>query len=432
MMNRDWHVVLAASAALFALTAGAALVRAQQQDQPNPPAATSPSNAPPDKPVIVVTESQRRLRIVPVARGLSHPWGMAILPDGQTLLVTERPGRLRVVRDGVLDPVPVSGVPTVNPTFIGGLNDVAVHPSFATNQLVYLSYAKDGERGVTLALARGRFDGKALVDVRDIFVADAWEASGGATGGGGTFGGRILFGPDGLLYLTVGDRDVRVLTDDPTVRSRAQSLRSHTGKVLRLRDDGSVPKDNPFVGRQDALPEIFTYGHRNAYGLAFHPQTGALWECEFGPMGGDELNVLVAGRNYGWPLVSFGRNYSGKPVSEQPWWQPGIEMPAFTWNPAVNPTNILFYTGTAFAGWRNSLILSGLGSKQLQRLTINRDGMVVGRPEPLLGQLGLRFRDIRQAPDGALYVLTEGRPSGNDDVDGAVLRIEAAPVPSGA
>ena len=222
--------------------------------------------------------------------------------------------------------------------------------------------------------------------MRDIFVADAWEAGGGPTGGGGTFGGRILFGPDGLLYMTVGDRDVRVLTDDPSVRSRAQSLRSHTGKVLRLRDDGSVPKDNPFVGRADALPEIFTYGHRNPYGLAFHPQTGALWECEFGPMGGDELNVLVAGRNYGWPLVSAGRNYSGKPVSEQPWWQPGIEMPAFAWNPSVNPTNVLFYTGTAFAGWRNSLFVSGLGSKQLQRLTINRDGQIAGRPEPLLGR----------------------------------------------
>jgi glucose/arabinose dehydrogenase len=216
-------------------------------------------------------------------------------------------------------------------------------------------------------------------------------------------------------------------TDDPSGRSRAQSLRSHTGKVLRLRDDGSVPKDNPFVGRADALPEIFTYGHRNPYGLAFHPQTGALWECEFGPMGGDELNVLVAGRNYGWPLVSAGRNYSGKPVSEQPWWQPGIEMPAFAWNPSVNPTNVLFYTGTAFAGWRNSLFVSGLGSKQLQRLTINRDGQIAGRPEPLLGELGLRFRDIRQGTDGALYVLTEGRPSGNDDVDGALLRIEAAP-----
>jgi glucose/arabinose dehydrogenase len=426
-MQRNWHAVLAASAGVLAVTAGAALLRAQQ-DPPNPAAATSPSTAsPPEQPLIVVTENQRRLRIVPVARGLSHPWGMALLPDGRTLLVTERPGRLRIVRDGVLDQAFVSGVPTVNPTFIGGLNDVALHPAFASNQLVYLSYAKDGERGVTLALARGRFDGRTLVDVRDIFVAEAWEAGGGPTGGGGTFGGRILFGPDGLLYLTVGDRDVRVLTDDASVRSRAQSLRSHTGKVLRLRDDGSVPMDNPFVGDADALPEILTYGHRNPYGLAFHPQTGALWECEFGPMGGDELNVLVAGRNYGWPLVSFGRNYSGTQVSEQPWWRPGIEMPAFAWNPAVNPTNILFYTGTAFVGWRGSLFVSGLGSKQLQRLTVNREGLVVGRPESLLGQLGLRFRDIRQGPDGALYVLTEGRPSGNDDVDGAVLRIEAAP-----
>lgn len=426
-MRRNRHALILGSAGLLAVTAGAALPLAQQ-DRPNPAAATSPSTSnPPEQPLIVVTENQRRLRVVPLARGLSHPWGMALLPDGRTILVTERPGRLRVVRDGVLDTAPVAGVPTVNPLFIGGLMDVALHPAFASNQLVYVSYSKDGDRGVTLALARGRFDGKALTDVRDIFVAEAWEAGGGPTGGGGTFGGRILFGADGVLYLTVGDRDVRVLTDDPLVRYRAQSLRSHTGKVLRLRDDGSVPKDNPFVGRKDALPEIFTYGHRNAYGLAFHPQSGALWECEFGPMGGDELNVLVAGRNYGWPLVSAGRNYSGKLVSEEPWWRPGIEMPAYAWNPSVNPTNILFYTGTAFAGWRGSLFVSGLGSKQLQRLTINRDGLVQGRPESLLGELGLRFRDIRQGPDGALYVLTEGRPSGNDDVDGALLRIEPAP-----
>ena len=425
-MRRNRHALILGSAGLLAFTAGAALTRAQQ-DRANPAAATSPSTSnPPEQPLIVVTENQRRLRVVPLARGLSHPWGLALLPDG-TILVTERPGRLRVVRDGVLEKTPVAGVPTVNPLFIGGLMDVALHPAFASNQLVYLSYSKDGARGVTLALARGRFDGRALTDVRDIFVAEAWEAGGAPTGGGGTFGGRIIFGADGLLYLTVGDRDVRVLTDDPLVRSRAQSLRSHTGKVLRLRDDGSVPKDNPFVGRKDALPEIFTYGHRNAYGLAFHPQSGALWECEFGPMGGDELNVLVAVRNYGWPLVSAGRNYSGKLVSEEPWWRPGIEMPAYAWNPSVNPTNILFYTGTAFAGWRGSLLVSGLGSKQLQRLTINRDGLVQGRPESLLGELGLRFRDIRQGSDGALYVLTEGRPSGNDDVDGALLRIEPAP-----
>ena len=343
------------------------------------------------------------------------------------MLVTERPGRLRIIRDGALDPTPVSGVPTVNAAGIGGLNDVVLHPAFATNQLVFVSYSKNGDKGVTLAVARGTFDGSQLTDVEDIFVAEAWESQTSTTGAGATFGGRMLFGPDGLLYVTVGDRDVRVMTDDPTVRSRAQSLRSHTGKVLRLRDDGTAPKENPFVGRADALPEIFTYGHRNPYGLAFHPQSGSLWECEFGPMGGDELNVLVAGNNYGWPLVSVGRNYSGAQVSEQPWWRPGMEMPAFTWNPSVNPTNIFFYTGTAFVGWRNSLIVSGLGSKQLQRLTLNRQGMVVGQPERLLTQLGLRFRDVKQASDGALYVLTEGRPSGNDDTDGSVLRIEPAP-----
>jgi glucose/arabinose dehydrogenase len=412
---------------LLAITPGVPFL-AQERAAENPIAATAPSTAgPPERPIVITTDNKRRLRIVPLATGLSHPWGMAILPDGRTMLVTERPGRLRVVRDGVLDPTPVAGIPKLNAAYIGGLNDVALHPEFAQNQLVYISYAKDGNRGATLAVARGRFDGSALTDVRDIFVAEAWESGGSANERGGTFGGRMLFGPDGRLYLTVGDRDVRVLSDDPTVRSRAQSLRSHTGKVLRLQDDGSVPKDNPFVGRANALPEIFTYGHRNPYGLTFHSESGALWECEFGPMGGDELNVLIAGRNYGWPRVSLGRNYSGKLVSEQPWWQPGIEMPAYFWNPSVNPTNLLFYTGSLFPEWRGNLFVSGLGSKQIQRLTVNKQGLVIGQPESLLGQLGLRFRDIRQGPDGALYVLTEGRPAGNDDADGALLRIEPAP-----
>jgi glucose/arabinose dehydrogenase len=352
---------------------------------------------------------------------------MAFLPDGRTILVTERPGRLRIIREGVLDPKPVSGVPTVNNVFIGGLNDVALHPEFEKNQYVYLSYAKSGERGGTLALARGRFRGGALTDVRDIFVAEAWESTGeSASAGGGTYGGRIVFGPDGMLYMSVGDRDTRVLGDDPSVRKRAQDLSDHVGKILRLKDDGTVPSDNPFVGKPGVRPEIYTYGHRNAYGLAFRPETGELWECEFGPMGGDEINILRPGRNYGWPLVSVGKNYTGEPVSDQPWWRPGMEMPVFVWNPTFNPTNILFYTGTRFPGWRRSLIASGLGSKQLQRLTVNQQGAIVGRPQSMLSQLGQRFRLVRQGPDGFLYLLTETQASGNDDVDGTVLRIEPA------
>ena len=238
----------------------------------------------------------------------------------------------------------------------------------------------------------------------------------------------MLFGPNGLLYLTVGDRDTRVLGNDPTIRRRAQNLADHVGKVLRLRDDGTPAPDNPFVGRAGARPEIYTYGHRNAYGLAFHPETGDLWECEFGPMGGDELNILRPGKNYGWPIVSLGRNYTGLPVSDQPWSMDGMEMPTYFWNPTFNPTNILFYTGSRFPAWRRSLIVSGLGSKQVQRLTINQSGAVVGRPVSMLGQLGQRFRDIRQGPDGLLYVLTEGRLSGNEDLDGSVLRIEPAAI----
>jgi glucose/arabinose dehydrogenase len=409
-------------AVLLVLPAGARSPVAEANGQT--PAAIQ--TGPPDQPMVVVTEDQQRLRVVPIATGLSHPWGMAFLPDGHTLLVTERPGRLRIIRDGTLDPKPVTGVPAVNPFFLGGLNDVAVHPDFVRNQLVYLSYSKDGDRGVTLAIARGRLNDGALTEVTDIFIADAWETAGTLTGGGGTFGGRMLFGPDGLLYVTVGDRDARVLTNDPTLRRRAQDLANHVGKILRLKDDGTAAPGNPFIGRPDARPEIYSYGHRNAYGLAFHPESGQLWECEFGPLGGDELNILLPGRNYGWPLVSLGRNYSGQQVSEQSWWAAGIEMPVFFWSPSFNPTNILFYTGSRFPSWRRTLIVSGLGSKQVQRLTINQSGMVVGRPVSMLGQLGQRFRDVRQGPDGLLYLLTEGRVAGNEDVDGSVLRIEPA------
>jgi len=252
--------------------------------------------------------------------------------------------------------------------------------------------------------------------VKDIFVADAWA------GEVGTYGGRMIFGPDRLLYLAVGDRDDLVSTDDPHIRMEAQNLATHIGKILRLRDDGSVPADNPFVTEPKAKAEIYTYGHRNPYGLAFHPQTGALWEAEFGPRGGDEINVLVAGHNYGWPLVSTGRNYTGTPVSDQPWFRPGMEMPVFQWNPVINPANMIFYTGRKFAKWTNSPIVAGAGSKKVVQMTLTR-GMVVSG-DSMLHELNVRFRDVRQGPDELLYFLTEGRSRGNNDTDGMLLRLE--------
>ncbi len=388
-------------------------------------AAQEPAVGPPLRPLVLESPAGQRFRVVPIATGLEHPWSLAFLPGGRTMLVTERPGRLRLIRDDGLDPRPIAGVPDVYAEHIGGLNEVALHPEFARNGLVYLSYSKAGERGATLALARGRFDGTQLVDVHDIFVADAWEPAGPTTrGGGGTYGGRMAFGPDGMLYLTVADRDTMVLTGNPEVRMRAQNLGDHVGKILRLRDDGSVPDDNPFVGQPGARPEIYTYGHRNAYGLAFHPDTGALWELEIGPLAGDEVNILVPGGNYGWPLVSLGRDYSGQFVSEQPWWRPGIEMPLIFWVPAISPSGMVFYTGDRFPAWQGSLFVSALGARQLQRIVFN-DGMPIGRPESLLTEIGQRFRDVRQGPNGYLYVLTEGRVTG-DDALGAVLRIEPA------
>lgn len=388
-------------------------------------AAQDAPDGPPLRPLVLETQARERIRVVPIATGLEHPWSLAFLPDGRSMLVTERPGRLRIIRDDGLDPRPVEGVPEVVNTGIGGLNEVALHPDFAANRLVYLSYAKAGEQGTTLALARGRFDGTALTDVRDIFVADAWEPAGpAARGGGGTYGGRIAFGLDGMLYLTVADRDTMVLTGDPAVRMRAQNLGDHVGKVLRLRDDGSVPYDNPFVGQSDARPEIYTYGHRNAYGLAFHPETGELWELEIGPLAGDEVNVLVPGGNYGWPLVSLGREYSGKLVSDRPWWRPDMEMPLIFWVPAISPSGMTFYTGDRFPAWQGNLFVSALSSRQLQRIVFN-NGLPIGRPESLLAEIGQRFRDVRQGPDGYLYVLTEARVMG-DDALGAVLRIEPA------
>jgi len=405
------HPSVTLVAATLAVLFGAPSVRAQFPEPLGNP--TGP---------IEFAAGQQNARVVPFVGGLSHPWSIAFLPDG-TMLVTELPGRLRIVRNGVLDPRPAWTAPPApgpDPDDNNArVRAVAVHPQFAQNRLVYLSHVKWGERGNTLAVSRGRLEGGALRDVEEIFVAEAWEAS-------GNLGGRMLFGPDNTLYVTVGDRDrlCCIGRDDNSLRMKAQSLDNHVGKTLRLRDDGGVPADNPFVGRADARPEIFTYGHRNGYGLSFHPETGALWQAEIGPLGGDEVNVLEPGGNYGWPLVSMGRNYTGTRVSEQPWFRPDMVPPQLFWVPAISPSSIVFYTGDKFPAWKNSLLVGALTTRQLQRVSWGNPSQEERR-EILLAPLGLRVRDVAQGPDGYIYVATEPdrRPG---TTDGAILRIEPA------
>jgi aldose sugar dehydrogenase len=341
------------------------------------------------------------IRVVPYVRGLAAPWSMAFLPNGD-MLVTERVGRLRIVRSGVLDPQPIAGTPQVVSMQQGGLLEVALHPRFAENQYVYLTYSKAGEQGNTTALARGRFDGNALVEVKDLFVADAWSKA------GLHFGGKLAFGPDGMLYMTVGERNDR---------TRAQETTHHAGKILRLRDDGSVPMDNPFVGRQGFRPEIYTYGHRNLQGLAFHPTTGQLWEHEHGPQGGDELNLIQAGRNYGWPVVTLGREYNGDAITPV-WYREGMEQPVTVWVPSIAVSGMLFYTGDRLPGWKGDLFVGGLSGLQLHRVVFAAGG-ARGR-ETLLAELKQRIRDVRQGPDGLIYLATDASPNG------VILRIEPA------
>ncbi len=360
-----------------------------------------------------------KIRVVTVAAGLVHPWSIAFLPDGKTLLVTEA-GRIRVIRGDTLDPAPAYTEPTgTSKGNNAGPKWLALHPKFADNQLVYFSYSITGEKGATLAVGRGKFDGKGVRDVKQIFVADAWESS-------GNMGGKLLFGPDNTLYVTVGDRDRLCCTDtdDNSLRMKAQSLQSDAGKTLRINDDGSIPKSNPFVGRADAKPEIFTYGHRNGYGLAFNPETGALWQAEIGPMGGDEVNILLPGHNYGWPLVSMGRNYTGSLPSDQWYHRDGMDDPRMFWVPSISPSSLVFYTGDKFPRWKGSMLVGSLNGLNLQRVSFNQPSQAEKR-EPLLKQLNARIRDVQQSPDGYLYVATELSPGGTA-ADGTVLRLEPA------
>ncbi len=349
---------------------------------------------------------EQKIRVSVVAKGLSHPWAIAFLPDGG-LLVTERSGRLRIVRDGELDPQSISGVPHVRTDGNGGLMDVALHPQFADNRLVYLTYTKSvGNGRGAPALARGRLEGGALSDVRDLLVTDAGEGNSGLNG-------RVVFGRDGKLYMSTGGNTGEVSQDPMSLR----------GKILRLNDDGSVPRDNPFVDQAGYRPEIYTLGHRNTLGLIVHPETGELWNHENGPNGGDEINIISRGRNYGWPVVSFGREYSGAPISEHPT-REGMESPLVVWLPAIAVAGMAVYTGDEFSAWRGNVFVGSLrqgripGTGHLQRIVFNAKTEELRR-EPMLTELRQRIREVREGPDGFLYLLT-------DEDDGALLRIEPA------
>jgi glucose/arabinose dehydrogenase len=383
------------------------------------PQAAPPTLQPKPGAPLTLSAGRDKLRVVLVADGLVAPWDIVFIPGTSDLLVTESNGKLRMIQGGKLLPDILFTAPS--PKGRDLLHGVVVHPDFARNKLVYVSYLKGDEKSQTLAITRGRLEGTKLVDTKEIFVADAWENTTAA------FTGRMEFGPDKTLYVSVGDRDARCCgpKDDNSIRMRAQSLSDHVGKILRLNDDGSAPKDNPFVGKAGAKPEIFTYGHRNSYGLRFHPVTGELWQMEIGPQGGDEINVLKAGANYGWPLVSMGTNYSGTLVSDHPRYREGMENPRVFWVPQISPAAMAFYTGDKFPEWKNSIIVGALSGQHVERIPFNDAGLI-GRRQEFLGEMGVRFRDVEIGPDGYIYFSTEVR-FGSGQPDGTVIRLEPAP-----
>jgi glucose/arabinose dehydrogenase len=345
------------------------------------------------------------LTVETVASGLVNPWALAFLPDGR-MLVTERPGRMRVVaRDGKLSP-PLANVPRVFASGQGGLLDVALDRNFAQNKTIYFSYAEPVDGGGRTTLARATLDAGETPKLDNVKVIFAQQ---GSVSRGNHFGGRIAQGSDGNLFLTTGDHF--------TNRDMAQTLDNHLGKVVRITPDGAAPKDNPFVTKAGARPEIWSYGHRNPQGLTINPADGKVWEQEHGAMGGDEINLIVPGHNYGWPLVSYGKNYDGSPVGTGQQQTAGVDDPVWHWTPSIAPSGMTFYSGDLFKGWKGSLFNGALKFQLLSRLEV-KDNKVV-KEERLLQGLRERIRDVRQGPDGALYLLT-------DNSTGRILRVTPA------
>jgi glucose/arabinose dehydrogenase len=350
-----------------------------------------------------ISSAGETFRLVEVAAQLETPWSLALLPDGD-MLVTERDaGSLRLIRGGKLEPKPIMGTPQVAAGGQGGMLDVVPHPQFADNRLIYLSYAASGTGGRGTEVVRARLDGTRLTDVKVIFRAQP------KTAGSSHYGSRLLFAPDGTLYITLGDRYAH--------RNDAQNLTNHLGTIIRLKDDGSVPEDNPFIGHSSALPELFSYGHRNAQGIALRPGTQEIWQHEHGPRGGDEVNILKPGANYGWPKITYGIDYSGAIISDKKE-APGMEQPIVYWVPSIAPSGMAFYDGSKFPQWKGNLFVGALAGTHLRRLKL--DGAKVVEQEVLLESLGERIRDVRAGKDGSIYIVTD------DPVNGRVLRLEPA------
>ena len=331
------------------------------------------------------------LAVETVAKGLEHPWGLTFLPDGR-MLVTERPGRLRVVERDGRGSEPLAGVPPVFARGQGGLLDVALSPGFTKDRLVYLSYAESGEGGAGTAVARGRLGVRGLENTQVIWRQQP------KVGGPNHWGSRIVFRPDGTLFVTLGERF--------NYSERAQDLSTTLGKIVRINPDGSPPRDNPFVSRADVRPEIWSYGHRNVQAAALHPKTGQLWTVEHGARGGDKLNHPEAGKNYGWPVISYGVHYSWLKIGEGTA-KEGMEQPVYYWDPVIAPSGMIFYTGDLFATWKSDILIGSLTPGLLVRLVM-KDGKVA-KEERYLSDLGERIRDVRQASDGSLYLLTDAR-----------------------
>ncbi len=352
--------------------------------------------------------SHHNYRVVPVVDGLVHPWSMAWLPNGD-MLITEKPGRLRIVRDGELLPEAVPGTPEVFYEGQGGLFEVLPHPDFEDNQWLYLSFSKPVGEGSTTAIVRGTLENDRLTNVVEIFAAQAEGRS--------HYGGKMVFDDEGYLYLTAGDRQAPSTGD--LEAHQAQDISNHAGVIVRLHDDGSVPDDNPFVGQANAMPEIWSYGHRSPQGLAIHPETGDLWESEHGPQGGDEINLIEPGNNYGWPVVGYGVNYvSSSPIHARQTLT-GMESPTHFWVPSIATSGLMIYTGDKFPGWYGSIFSGALAGEQLARLHMDDSYREVIIEETLAYGIG-RIRDVRQGPDGYIYLAISDRAAAPT----AIMRME--------